>query len=137
MDADSTPEPLEDVLLASPAPGDEEHPPGSSDEEDDSIEEGGESNSGANVVATLDVDDDLDEGEEPLPLEASAPRTSDGVRRGKLSTYSTHRGTRKSIDSAAVGIGWPKGTSRGRLKRAPATSTTTEVLSTATAAHIA
>ena len=43
MAADSPPEPLGDVLLASPAPDDEEHPPGSSDEEDDSIEEGGES----------------------------------------------------------------------------------------------
>ena len=67
---DSTPEPLEDVLSASPAPADEEHPPASSEEEDDSDEEGGESNSGVNdELTTLHVDDDLDEGEEPLPLE--------------------------------------------------------------------
>ena len=60
MDADSTPERLEGVLPASPAPADEKHPPGSSDEED-SDEEGGESNSGANdELATLDVHDDLD-----------------------------------------------------------------------------
>ena len=38
MDADSTPEPLEDVLSASPAPAYEEHPPGSSDKENDSDE---------------------------------------------------------------------------------------------------
>ena len=70
MDSDSTPEPLEDVLPASPAPANEEHPSGSSDEEDDSDEKGGESNSGANdELATLDVDDKLAEGEEPLPLE--------------------------------------------------------------------
>ena len=70
MAADSTPEPLEDVLPASPAPADEEDPPGSSDEEADSDEERGESNIGAtNELATLDVGDDLDEVEEPLPLE--------------------------------------------------------------------
>ena len=70
MDADSTPERVKDVLPASPAPADEEHPSGSSDEEDDSDEEGSEGNSGANdELATLDVDDNLAEGEEPLPLE--------------------------------------------------------------------
>ena len=70
LDAESTPEPFEDVLPASPAPADEEHPPGSSDEEDDSDEEGGESRSGANdELTTLGVDDDLAEGEEPLSLE--------------------------------------------------------------------
>lgn len=36
MDMDITPGPLENVLPASPAPADEEHPPGSSDEDDDS-----------------------------------------------------------------------------------------------------
>ena len=56
MDADSTPERLEDVLPASPAPADEQHPPGSSDEEDDSDKDGGESNSGAtDELATLDL----------------------------------------------------------------------------------
>ena len=132
MDADSTPEPLGDVLLASPAPGDEEHPPGSSDEEDDSIEEGGESNSGANVVATLDVDDDLDEGEEPLPLELPTGY----VVASSAPTALTAELVNRSI-VLRLGIGWPKRTSRGRLKRAPATSMTTEVLSTATAAHTA
>ena len=69
IDADSTPQPLEGVLPTSPAPADEEHPPGSSDDEDDSKEERGERNSGANdELATLDVDDDFDEGEELLPL---------------------------------------------------------------------
>ena len=69
MDVDSAPEPLEDALPALPAPADEEHPPRSSDEEDDSDEEGGESNSSANdELTTLDVDDDLAEGQ-PLPLE--------------------------------------------------------------------
>ena len=69
MDAESTPEPLEDVLPASPAPVDEEHPPGSSDDEDESEEKGGERNSGANdELATLDVDDDFDEGAELLPI---------------------------------------------------------------------
>ena len=38
MDADSTPERLEGVLPASPAPADEKHPPGSSDKENDSDE---------------------------------------------------------------------------------------------------
>ena len=88
IDADSTPDWLEDVLPASPTPADEQHPPGSSDEEDDSDEEGGESSSGADdelhdsdeergesnsgandELATLDVDDDLDQRAEPLPLE--------------------------------------------------------------------
>ena len=70
MGADSTPETLEDVLPASPPSVDEEHPPGSSDEDDDSDEGGGESNSGANdELATLGVEDDLNEGDEPLPLE--------------------------------------------------------------------
>ena len=54
MDADCMLEPLKDVLPASPAPADEEHPPGSSDDEDDSEEEGGERNSGANnELATM------------------------------------------------------------------------------------
>ena len=45
LDTDSTPEPFEDVLTASPAPTDEEHPPGASDEDDESNKErGGSSN---------------------------------------------------------------------------------------------
>ena len=69
-DVDSTPEPLEDVLPASPAPADDGHPPSSSDEENDSDEEGGESTSGANdELPALDFDKHLAGGEEPLPLE--------------------------------------------------------------------
>ena len=68
IDADSTPEPFEDLLPASPAPADVEHPPGSSDDENDSEEDGGENNSGSNdELATLY--DDLDETEELFPLE--------------------------------------------------------------------
>ena len=66
MDADCRPEPLEDVLPASPASADEEH----HQRRGQIGRGGGESNSGANdELATLDVDDDLDESEEPLPLE--------------------------------------------------------------------
>ena len=100
MDVNSTPEPLEDVQPTSPAPADEQHPPGSSDEEDASDGEGGESNSSVNdKLATLDVDDGLDVGEESLP----APQTPHGVRPGDLSTCGTHRGTRKEAASAVVG----------------------------------
>ena len=68
IDADSTLEPLDDILPASPAPADVEHPPGSSDDENDSEEDGGENNSGSNdELATLY--DDLDEAEELFPLE--------------------------------------------------------------------
>ena len=68
IDADSTLEPLDDILPASPAPADVEHPPGSSDDENDSEEDGGENNSGSNdELATLY--DDLDETEELFPLE--------------------------------------------------------------------
>ena len=69
MDAGSTPETLEVVLPESPALADEEHLPGSRDEEDDSDEERGEIHSGGNDETTMDVDDDLDECEEPVPLE--------------------------------------------------------------------
>ena len=87
MDADSTPEPSGDVLPASPAPAEEEHPSGSGDEEDDPDEGVGESNSGANgELATLEVDDNLGEDEEPLPLEITH-----GVRSGKLCTRGTRR----------------------------------------------
>ena len=69
MDADKTPEPLKDVLSASPAPANE-HPTGSSDEENDSDKKRGESNSGANdELSTLHVGNDFDKGEELLPLE--------------------------------------------------------------------
>lgn len=64
MGMDNTPEPLEDVLPLSPAPADEEHPPGSSVEED-----GGGAN---DEVASLDIDDDLDEAEESLSLDIPA-----------------------------------------------------------------
>ena len=68
IDADSTPKPLDDILPASPAAADVEHPPGSSDDENDSEENGGENNSGSNdELATLY--DDLDEAEELFPLE--------------------------------------------------------------------
>ena len=99
LDAESTPEPFEDVLTASPAPADKEHPPDSSDEDDGSDEEEGGSRSGQNDEFTsLDVDDDLAEGENPLP-----PRNPRGVRPGRLSTYRTHRGAREAADIAAVG----------------------------------
>lgn len=77
MHMDITPKPLEDVLPASPAPADEEHPPGSSDEDDDSDgEEGGGGSGGANDdLATLYFDDDFDEAEEPLPLDIPARYT--------------------------------------------------------------
>ena len=69
---DSTPEPLKDVLPASYAPADEEHPPGANDEDDDSDEEGVESNSGANdIITTLLIDDDIAEGEEPFLIETA------------------------------------------------------------------
>ena len=61
---------MQGVLAASPAPADEEHPPGLFDDEDYSEEKVGESNSGANdVLATLDVDDEFDDGDKLLPLE--------------------------------------------------------------------
>ena len=133
MDADKTPEPLKDVLSASPAPANE-HPTGSSDEENDSDKKRGESNSGANdELATLDVDDDLDEGEEPLPLEiptgyvlaSSAPAalTAELVKRPIV---------------LRLGIGRLKGTSRGRQNRAPAPLRLyIELLSTAMVAYTA
>ena len=93
---------MEDVLPASPVPADEEHPPGSSDDEDDSEEEGGESNSGANdELATLDVDDYFDEGEELLPLE---------VPTGYVLTSSAPSALAMELVERAIllglGIGW-------------------------------
>ncbi|CAM9606513.1 unnamed protein product, partial [Pylaiella littoralis] len=66
MDMDVTPEPLEDVLPVPPAPADEEHPGGSSDEDDDSDGEEGGGGGTHDDLATIDIDDDLDKGEEPL-----------------------------------------------------------------------
>ena len=71
---------------------DEENPPSSSDGEDDSDQERGKSNSGAkHELATLDVDDGLDEGKQPLILEtptgyvlassAPVPLTAELVKR--------------------------------------------------------
>ena len=58
MDADCTPETVKDILPASPAPADQEHPSGSGNEDDYSDEEGGETNSGANdELAILDIED--------------------------------------------------------------------------------
>ena len=102
---DSTPEPLEDVLPASPAPANEEHPSGSSDEEDDSDEKGGESNSGANdELATLDVDDKLAEGEEPLPLEIPT-----GYVLASSAPASLTAELVQSLMVLRLGIGWLKG----------------------------
>ena len=102
IDADSTPKPLDDILPASPAAADVEHPPGSSDDEHDSEEEGGESNSGANdELATLDVDDYFDEGEELLPLE---------VPTGYVLTSSAPSALAMELVERAIllglGIGW-------------------------------
>ena len=106
MDADSTPERLEDVLPASPAPADEQHPPGSSDEEDDSDKDGGESNSGAtDELATLDVDDELDQGGEPLPLEIP----SKYVLASSAPATLTAELVKRPI-ALRLGIGWLKGT---------------------------
>ena len=104
-DADSTPEPLEDVLPDSPAPADEEHPPGSSDEGNDSNENVSENTSGANdELATLDVDDDLDEGEEPLPLEILT-----GYVLASSAPASLTAELVQSLMVLRLGIGWLKG----------------------------
>ena len=103
MDADKTPEPLKDVLSASPAPANE-HPTGSSDEENDSDKKRGESNSGANdELATLDVDDDLDEGEEPLPLEIPTGYVLTSSAPAALTTELVKRPSVQRL-----GIGWLK-----------------------------
>lgn len=60
------------VLPVSPAAADEEHPAGSSDEDDDSDGEEGGGGRTHDDLATIDIDDDLDEGEEPLSLEILA-----------------------------------------------------------------
>ena len=106
MDTDRPSEPLEDVLPASPAPADEEHPPDSSDEEDDSDEEVGDGNSGANgELAILDADDDLDEGEELRPLE---------IPMGYVLASSAHAVLTAELVKRPivlrVGIGWLTGT---------------------------
>ena len=134
MAADSTPEPLEDVLPASPAPADEEDPPGSSDEEADSDEERGESNIGAtNELATLDVGDDLDEVEEPLPLELPT-----GYVLGSSAPAALTAELVKRPIVLRLGIGRLKGTSRGRQNRAPAPLRLyIELLSTAMVAYTA
>ena len=104
MDVDSTPEPSEDVPPASSAPADEEHPPGSSDEEDYSDEERGDS--GVNdEVATLDVDDHLAEGEEPLPLEFPT-----GYVLVSLTPVGLTAALVKRLIVLRLGIGWLKGT---------------------------
>ena len=106
MDANSTPEPLGDVLPAPPARADEEHPLGSSDEENDSDEKGGESINGTNdELATLDVDDDFDEGEEPLPLKMST-----GYVLGSSSPAALTAEHVKRPVVMQLGIGWLKGT---------------------------
>ena len=121
IDADSTPGRLESVLLASPAPADEQHPPGSSDEEDGSDDAGDKSNKGANgELATLDVGDDLDQDVEPLPLEipsryalvisAPAALTAELVKRTIV---------------LWLGIGWLNGTITRQAQARSATSTTT------------
>lgn len=95
-DADSTLE---------PAPADEEHPPGASDEEDDSDKEGHESNSGANdELGTLDVDDDFDEGEEPVPFEIPTGHALASSARMALTAELIKRPI-----VLRLGIGWLKG----------------------------
>lgn len=74
MDVDTAPEPPEDVITISTAPADEGHPPGSSDQDGiDGEEQEAESQrkrrrEDADEIATLDIDDDLADGEVPLPL---------------------------------------------------------------------
>ena len=79
MDVDTTPEPLEDVLLISPAPADEENPPGSRDEDEsetegEGVRRGGENRprQEADELATLDIDDDVADDEALLPVEVPA-----------------------------------------------------------------
>ena len=79
MDADTTPEPLEDVLSISPAPADEENPPGSSDESESESEEEGVKGGGGtrprqdvDELATMDTDDGVADDEVLLPLEVPA-----------------------------------------------------------------
>lgn len=62
---------MEDVFPASPAPVDENHPLGSSDEEHHWDEERARATTAVtnDEPATLDVDDDLDGGEENRPFQ--------------------------------------------------------------------
>lgn len=105
MDMDVTPEPLEDVLPVSPAPADEEHPAGSSDEDDDSDGEEGGGGGTHDDLATIDNDDDLDEGEEPLPLEIPAGYSLESQVPAALTAVLI----RRSI-VLRRGIGWLQGT---------------------------
>ena len=74
VDGDSTPQPLEDVLLAPPAPANEEHPPGSGDEYKDSDEKRRKKGH-------------RERRRWPRRRRGTpAPRNPHGVRRGKLST---------------------------------------------------
>ena len=75
MGVATTPEPLDDVLLISPAPADEENPPNSSDKDGSETEEEGVRSGGENrprqeddELATLDIDDDVADDEALLPL---------------------------------------------------------------------
>ena len=121
IDADSTPGRLESVLLASPAPADEQHPPGSSDEEDGSDDAGDKSNKGANgELATLDVGDDLDQDVEPLPLEIPS--------RYALVISVPAALTAELVKRTIVlwlGIEWLNGTITRQAQACTATSTTT------------
>ena len=79
VDVDTTPEPLEGVLLISPAPADEENPPGSSDKDESGTEEEGVRSGGENrprqevdELAALDIDDGVADDETLLPLEVPA-----------------------------------------------------------------
>ena len=134
MDAEGRPEPLEDVLPASPAPAEEKHPPGSSVEGEKEDEEGGNSNSDTNdELATLDVHDDRRRRGAP------AARNPHGVHPSTLSACGTHRGTREDADSAAVGYRVAQGGhhAAGTSTHPPPPRRHTEFLSAATAAHTA
>ena len=133
IDADSTPQPLEGVLPTSPAPADEEHPPGSSDDEDDSKEERGERNSGANdELATLDVDDDFDEGEELLPLKVPTVYI---LANSAPSALTTELVLRPIL--LRLGIGWLKGTITRQAQARPHHLHGCRDFATVTAAHAA
>lgn len=89
MGVTAGPESLEILLPVSHAPADKKHPPGSSYEGDDPDGEGGESDGDEkDALATLMVNDDLAEAEEPLPLQAPVEHVLASLR-------STHRSFRQ------------------------------------------
>lgn len=103
------PESLEDVLPVSRAPADNEHPPGSNDKDDDTDRDGGGSGSGgkdalAVMWCIMNVNDDLAEDEDPLPLEIPTRHVLES------STPAAPTATLfKGHILLQLGIGWRKG----------------------------